>query len=193
MQKTLENLAKAFIGESQARNKYTIFAKVALKEGYQSASEVFFQTAEQEREHAKWLYRLMNELVKKHNLQSEVNVEAGVGVAFGNTIDNLKTAIAGESYENTTMYPDFAKIAEEEGLEDIAKRLRAISIAEKHHEERYSALLKEIEGNTVFEKENIEEWTCRKCGYVHKGKTPPDECLSCDHPKEYFELKCEKY
>ncbi len=194
MKKTIENLAKAFIGESQARNRYTFYAKIAQKEGYDQIAEIFLITADNEREHAKWLLRLINELKKKSNEDlEEIKVEAVTPTTLGNTIENLKAAIAGEHYENTTMYPDFAKIAEEEGFPEIAKRLRAISKAEEHHEERYRKLLAQVEGGTVFKKDKKVVWVCRKCGYVHEGETPPEECPSCSHKSNYFQLKCEEY
>jgi rubrerythrin len=194
MRETIKNLAKAFIGESQARNRYTFYAKIAQKEGFEQIAEIFLITADNEREHAKWLFRLINELKKKssENLD-EVKVEAVSPTILGNTAENLKAAIAGENYEYTQMYPEFADIAEKEGLSEIAKRLRAIARAEQHHEERYKKLLKEVEGNTVFEKERKVYWVCRKCGYVHEGEEPPETCPSCSHSKNYFELKCEEY
>ena len=194
MEKTIENLAKAFIGESQARNRYTFYAKIAQKEGYEKIAEIFLVTAENEREHAKWLFRLIGELKKrsKKNLD-KIKVMAMTPTTLGDTEENLKAAISGENYEYTKMYPEFAKIAEEEGLKEVAVRLRAIAIAEKHHEERYKKLLEELKGKTIFEKEGGVYWVCRKCGYVHKGKKPPEKCPSCDHPKNYFEVKCEEY
>ncbi|MCD6434130.1 MAG: rubrerythrin family protein [Candidatus Diapherotrites archaeon] len=194
MKNTIKNLAKAFIGESQARNRYTIYAKIAQKEGYEQIAEIFLATAENEREHAKWLFRLISELKKKSDEEiGEIKVEATAPTVLGNTIENLKAAIAGENYEHTKMYPEFADIAEKEGLTEIAQRLRAIAIAEKHHEERYKALLKEVEAGTVFKKEKEVYWVCRKCGYVYYGKIPPEKCPSCSHPKNYFEVKCEEY
>ncbi len=194
MKRTIENLAKAFIGESQARNRYTFYAKIAQKEGYDQIAEIFLLTADNEREHAKWLLRLINELKKKSNENlDEITVEAVAPTTLGNTIENLKAAIAGEHYENTTMYPDFAKIAEEEGFPEIAKRLRAISRAEEHHEERYRKLLEQVENGTMFKKDRKVVWVCRKCGYIHEGETPPDECPSCNHKSNYFQLKCEEY
>lgn len=190
---TLKNLAKAFIGESMARNKYTFYAKVAKNEGYQQISEIFEITAENERQHAKWLYKLMKELIEKHGLDNPVIVDADVSVKFGNTVENLKEAISGEHYENTEMYPEFARIAEEEGFPEIAARLRAIAEAEKHHEERFRKLLEELEKGTLFKKEVEVYWVCRKCGYVHKGTQPPEKCPSCDHEYFYFEIKCEEY
>lgn len=185
MNQTVFNLAKAFIGESQARNRYTFYAKIAQKEGFEAIADIFLKTAENEREHAKWLLRLINNLKG-----TGIKVEAEVPTVLGNTAENLKAAIAGENYENTKMYPEFADIADQEGLPDIAQRLRAIAIAERHHEERFRKLLEEIEHNTVFKKEQKVYWVCRKCGYVHEGNEPPETCPSCSHPKNYFELKC---
>lgn len=194
MKNTIENLTKAFIGESQARNRYTFYAKIAKKEGYEQISELFLLTADNEREHAKWLLRLINQLKKKSGEKlDEIIVEAVAPTTLGKTVDNLKSAIAGEHYERTEMYPDFADVADKEGFPDIAKRLRAIANAETHHEERFRKLLKEVEGGTVFEKAKEVEWVCRKCGYVHKGNKPVDSCPSCGHPVSYFEVKCEEY
>jgi rubrerythrin len=138
MKRIIENLAKAFIGESQARNRYTFYAKVAKKEGFEQIAEIFLLTAENEKEHANTLFKLINELKKKNDENlDEIKVESVVSTIFGNTIENLKAAISGENYEHTKMYPEFADIAEKEGLPEIAKRLRAIAIAEKHHEERF--------------------------------------------------------
>lgn len=190
MKNTIQNLVKAFIGESQARNRYTFYAKIAQKEGFEQIAEIFLITAENEREHAKWLFRLINNL--KGN-EDEIKVEASCLATLGNTLENLKAAIAGEHYENTEMYPSFADEAEKEGFPDIAKRLRAIAIAEKHHEERYAKLLKDIEDNAVFKKQKKIYWVCRKCGYIHEGTEPPEKCPSCGHPKSYFEVKCENY
>jgi len=191
---TIKNLTKAFIGESQARNRYTFYAKIAKKEGFEQISEIFLLTAENEREHAKWLFRLINELKKKSGEDmDEIVVEAAAPTTLGDTAENLKAAIAGENYENTKMYPEFADVAEKEGFTEIAKRLRAITIAEKHHEERYKKLLKEVEGKTFFKKDKKVYWVCRKCGYIHEGEEPPEVCPSCSHPKSYFELKCEEY
>jgi len=194
MKETIENLTKAFIGESQARNRYTLYAKVAKKEGYEQIAEIFLITAENEKEHAKWLFRLINELKKKSNEPlDEIKVEAAAPTILGTTAENLKAAIAGENYENTTMYPGFADVAEKEGFPEIARRLRAIANAEKHHEERYKKLLKEVEEGTVFKKEKPVWWVCRECGYVHFGTEPPEECPSCSHPKSFYQVKCEEY
>ncbi len=194
MEKTIKNLAKAFIGESQARNRYTFYAKAAQKEGFEQIAEIFLSTAENEKEHAKWLFELLNDLKKKGGEEfSEVGVEAVAPVTLGSTLENLKAAIEGENYECTQMYPEFAVAAEKEGLRKIAKRLAAIAVAEKHHRERYKKLLKEVERNTIFKKDKKVYWVCRKCGYVYKGEEPPEKCPSCDHPKNYFEIQCEKY
>ena len=192
MEKTIKNLAAAFIGESQARNRYTMYAKTAKKEGYESISAAFLATADNEREHAKWLFILINQLNKKSGGDfSEILVHAGCPTALGTTVDNLKAAIAGENHEYTTMYPEFADTAEKEGLGDIADRLRAIANAEEHHEGRYKKYLADIVGGTVFKNDSPAPWVCLKCGYVHNGEEAPDECPSCNHPKAYFELLCE--
>jgi rubrerythrin len=193
MKETVKNLSKAFVGESQARNRYTLYAKTAKKEGFEKIAEVFLTTAEQERQHAKWLFTMINDLKKDGDVPNEVTIEAEVPNMIGTTAENLKAAIAGENYEHTDMYPEFAAKAREEGLDDIANRLEAISKAEEHHEERYTKILKEVEGGTFFKKEEEVEWVCRECGYVHKGTTPPELCPSCDHPKAFYELKCETY
>jgi rubrerythrin len=194
MNETIQNLTKAFIGESQARNRYTMYAKIAKKEGYEQLSEIFLLTADNEREHAKWLFRMINDL-KKQSAEAldAITVEAEAPTTLGKTTDNLKAAIAGENYEYSDMYPSFAETAGKEGFPDIAERLRAIANAEQHHEGRYKALLAQVEAGTMFKKDEEVEWVCRKCGHVHKGKTPPEECPSCGHPPEYFELKCECY
>ena len=194
MDNTIENLAKAFAGESQARNRYAIYSKIAKKEGFEQIAEIFLLTAENEREHAKWLFRLINELKKKsaENLD-EIKIQAGVPTTLGDTAENLKASIAGENFEQTQMYPEFAKVAEQEGLTEIATRLKAIAIAEKHHEERFRKLLAEVEGSSVFKKEKKVYWICRKCGYIHEGIEAPRKCPSCDHPQSYFEIGCEEY
>ncbi|RJX15946.1 rubrerythrin family protein [Candidatus Bathyarchaeota archaeon] len=194
MDKTIKNLVKAFIGESQARNRYTFYSKIAKQEGYEQIAEIFLITAENEKEHANNLFKLINELKKKSSEKlDEIIVEASTPTILGSTAENLKAAIAGENYEHTQMYPEFAKVAEEEGYKEIAERLRAIAKAEEHHEERYQKLLKEVEAGTVFKKEKEVWWVCRECGYIHFGKEPPEKCPSCDHPRSYFQVKCEEY
>ncbi|KUO43008.1 MAG: rubrerythrin [Hadesarchaea archaeon YNP_N21] len=194
MRGTIESLVKAFIGESQARNRYAFYSKVAKKEGFEQIAEIFLITAENEKEYASWLFKLIDELKKKSDERlDEVKVEVVAPTVFGDTLNNLRAAIAGENYEHIKMYPEFADIAEEEGFPDIAKRLRAIAIAEKHHEERYRKLLKELEACTVFKKEREVWWVCRECGYVHFGKEPPERCPSCDHERSFYQVKCEEY
>jgi rubrerythrin len=194
MQETLRNLAKAFVGESQARNRYTFYAKTARREGFEQIAEIFLVTAENEREHASILFKLINELKEKggEGLE-EVRVEAVVPTTLGSTIENLKVAIAGENYEYTEMYPEFAEVAEREGFQEIAVKLRAIAVAEKHHEERFKKLLREVEGGTVFKKDKDVWWVCRECGYVHFGREPPEKCPSCGHEKGFYQVKCEEY
>ncbi len=194
MKKTMENLLKAFVGESQARNRYRMYSKVAKKEGYVQIAELFLETAENEWEHGNTFFQLAQELKKDNSKKPDAlkfNTEAPF--ILGTTVDNLKAAIAGEHYENSELYPEFADVAEKEGFTKIATRIRAIAKAELHHEERYTALLKEVEAGTVFKKEQEVEWTCIECGYVHKGKEPPQKCPSCDHDRGYFKIKCEKY
>ena len=198
MKNTIQNLAKAFIGESQARNRYTFYAKLAKKEGYEQIAAIFLETADQEKTHAKRLFEHIQELKRQLQGQedfdaNEIKVQAPAPLIYGDTITNIKAAIAGEHYENTEMYPEFANAAEEEGLIDIAKRLRAISKAEEHHEQRYEKLLKQLTDGTVFKKDEEIVWVCRECGYTHTGIEPPEKCPSCDHPRAYYQKKCEEY
>ena len=190
MKETLKNLIKAFIGESQARNRYTYYSKVAKKEGYEQIASIFLETANQEKEHAKRLFEHIQELKGETN---EINVEATAPLVYDTTQENLKAAINGENYEYTSMYPEFAKVAEKEGFSKIAARLRAIAVAEKHHEERYKKLLKEVKNNTVFSKSESVTWVCRECGYEHLGQNAPNKCPSCDHEQGFYQVKCEKY
>jgi len=194
MQQTIQNLTKAFIGESQARNRYTFYAKVAKKEGFEQIAEIFLTTADNEKEHAKRLFEHIQELKEKTSEDlEEIKVEAVAPTVYGDTKTNLKAAIAGEHYEYSEMYPEFADTAAKEGLPEIAARLRAIAEAEVHHEERYKKLLKEVEAGTVFKKDKKVTWVCRECGYTHEGTEPPEKCPSCDHPQSFYQLKCEEY
>jgi rubrerythrin len=194
MQKTLENLSKAFIGESQARNRYTYYAKVAQKEGYEQIGAIFLETAEQEKIHAKREFEHIQELKKKMgDTANVVKVEAEAPNVYDTTVENLKAAIAGENYEYTQMYPEFARVAKEEGLDKIAHRLLSIARAEEHHEERYKKLLANLVDGTVFAKAKEVVWVCRECGYIHVGKTPPEMCPSCDHPRAFYQVQCENY
>jgi len=202
MKNTLENLSKAFIGESQARNRYTFYASTARKEGYEQIAEIFEITAMNENEHAEWLMKMINQLKATTSEDlSEIKVQAGVPTIWETnidpsgkaTIENLKAAIAGETYEFTTMYPDFAKAARVEGYKDIAGRLESIAKAETHHGQRYSKLLKELEAGTIFKKAEPVWWFCRKCGYMHFDTEPPAKCPACDHESAYYQVLCENY
>ncbi|MGD8990316.1 MAG: rubrerythrin family protein [Desulfobacterales bacterium] len=183
---TEKNILTAFAGESQARNRYTYFASQAKKDGFVQISEIFTETANQEKEHAKRLFKLLE--------GGEVEVAAAfpAGV-IGTTLDNLKEAAGGENYEYTEMYPGFAKIAIEEGFEEIAEIFRAIAVAEKQHEKRYLALAANIENGIVFKREQPVVWRCRNCGYLHQGNEAPDECPACAHARAHFELLGENY
>jgi len=184
--KTEKNLMAAFAGESQARNRYTYYAAKARKEGYRQVSAIFEETADQEREHAKRLFKLM----KGGEIEITGSFPAG---PVGDTIDNLKAAAAGENYEWTDMYPSFAKIAKEEGFDDIARVFESIAVAEKQHEKRYLALAANIEAGKVFKRDKPTTWRCRNCGYMHEGDSAPDKCPACDHPQEHFEQNCDNW
>ncbi|MHB8128805.1 MAG: rubrerythrin [Mobilitalea sp.] len=185
--KTLENLMKTFAGESQARMRYTYFASVAGKEGYKQIQNIFMETAENEKEHAKVFMKLALEHLDGEN-PAPVEINATYPFAFGDTVANLKSAAAGEHEENAVDYPAFAKIAKEEGFADIANRYLQIAKVEKHHEERYLKLLANIEDGTVFKKDGKVFWKCINCGYIHEGDAAPNLCAACLHPKEYFQL-----
>ncbi len=194
MRQTLDNLTKAFIGESQARNRYDFYAKVASKEGYEKVSQIFALTAAQEKEHAKRLFEHIQEVKEKLNeTGSEIVVEAQSPNVYGTTVENLKAAMAGEKYEYTQMYPEFAQTAQEEGLNKIADRMLAIAKAEEHHEERYQKLLAHIEAGTMFKRNQEVWWVCLECGYIHLGLEAPEKCPSCDHDRAFYEFKCEDY
>jgi rubrerythrin len=194
MSKTLIGLVQAFIGESQARNRYNIYAKIAKKEGFEQIAEIFNVTADNERVHAKNFWRAAQTVMKETGKSMpEMTVDALAPLKVGNTADNLKAAIEGETYEHTKMYPDIADTAEQEGFKAIAKQVRAIAHAEVHHAERYKALLKEVEADTFFKKTQPTRWVCRECGLIHEGEEPPDQCPSCFHPREYFQVLCETY
>jgi len=184
--KTERNLLTAFAGESQARNRYTYFGSKAKKEGYEQISAIFLETADNEKEHAKRLFKFLE--------GGEVEISAAFPAGIiGDTKENLKASAAGENYEHTKMYPEFARVAEEEGFKEIADVMRAIAIAEKGHEERYLTLRENIENGKVFKREKVVRWRCRNCGYIHEGTEPPEECPACAHPKAYYELLCENY
>ena len=171
--KTEKNLWEAFAGESQARNKYNYFASKAKKEGYEQISAIFQETADNEKEHAKIWFKLLD--------------------GIGDTMENLKEAAEGENYEWTSMYKEFAEEAKEEGFTQIAKLFEMVAVIEKRHEERYLALLKNIEDGAVFKKDGKVYWKCRNCGHIHEGIKAPEICPVCDHPKSFFEVSCENW
>ena len=170
---TEKNLMAAFSGESEARNKYTYFASKAKKEGYEQIAALFLKTADNEKEHAKMWFKELS--------------------GIGDTAQNLAAAAAGENYEWTDMYDGFAKTAEEEGFPELAKKFRLVAEIERHHEERYRALLKNVEAAQVFAKSEVKVWECRNCGHIVVGTNAPDVCPTCDHPQSYFEVHAENY
>ncbi len=170
---TEKNLEAAFAGESQARNKYTYFASKAKKEGYEQMAEIFLKTADNEKEHAKMWFKELT--------------------GIGNTAENLAAAAAGENYEWTDMYEGFAKTAEEEGFTELAKKFRLVADIEKRHEERYRALLHNIEAQEVFAKSEVKVWECRNCGHIIVGEKAPEECPVCAHPQSYFEVHVDNF
>lgn len=184
--RTEKNLLTAFAGESQARNRYTYFTSRARDEGYQQISAIFEETANQEKEHAKRLFKFLE------GGEVEISASFPAGV-IGKTLENLKSAAHGENYEHTTMYPEFARIAREEGFHEIANVFNAIAVAEKYHEKRYLDLAANIERDRVFKREEKVKWRCRNCGYVHEGTVAPRECPSCAHPQAHFELYGENW
>lgn len=190
---TIKNLAMAFSGESQARNRYSYYSSAAKKEGYEQIAEIFSLTADQEKQHAKWMLKMLKMVQEKTGEKADLKVETEVPTVLSNTQENLAAAIAGENMEYTRLYPEFAETAEKEGFPQVATRLRAIAQAEKHHEERYQKLLKNVQEKTIFKKEQALVWTCRECGYVHTGNEAPLVCPSCDHPQAFYQIKCEEY
>ena len=184
--KTEKNLLTAFAGESQARNRYTYFASKARKEGFRQIADIFEETANQEKEHAKRLFKFL----EGGEVEFTASFPAGV---IADTITNLKESAGGENYEWTEMYPGFAKVAREEGFEEIAKVFEAIAVAEKQHEKRYLALMNNIEKGRVFARDEEVTWRCLNCGYLHEGTEAPDSCPACAHPRDHFELLCENW
>ncbi len=184
--RTEKNLVTAFAGESQARNRYTYFSSTARKEGYRQISEIFEETANQEREHAKRLFKFLE------GGEAPVSASFPAGV-IGTTLENLKAAAAGENYEHTIMYPEFAKAAQEEGFAEIASAFVAIAVAEKQHEKRYNALAANIAAGRVFKRDERMTWRCMNCGYLHEGTEAPEICPACAHPRAHFELLGENW
>ena len=183
---TEKNILTAFAGESQARNRYSYFASKAKKEGYVQISQLFLETADNEKEHAKRLFKFLE------GGEAEIAASFPAGV-IGNTAANLKSSAAGENYEHTTMYPEFARIADEEGFPEVAEVMRAIAVAEKQHEKRYLGLLNNIEEGKVFKKESPVKWKCDNCGYIQEGIEAPAVCPSCAHLQAHFEILAENW
>ncbi len=183
---TEKNILTAFCGESQARNRYTYFASKAKKEGYVQIAHIFEETANQEKEHAKRLFKLLE------GGEVEISGSFPAGV-IGTTVENLAEAAGGENYEHTVMYPEFAKTAREEGFNEIAVIFEAIAVAEKQHEKQYQDLKANIEAGKVFAREEKVTWRCRNCGYLHEGDKAPEKCPACDHPQAHFELLGENW
>jgi rubrerythrin len=183
---TEKNLITAFAGESQARNRYAYFASQARKDGFIQIADIFAETADQEKEHAKRLF----EFLEGGEVEVRAAFPAGV---IGTTAANLKAAAAGEHYEWAEMYPGFAKVARQEGFDEIADAFEAIAVAEKQHEKRYLGLLANVEAGTVFKKGKSVVWRCRNCGYLHTGPEAPAVCPACDHPQDHFELLAENW
>lgn len=183
---TERNLLTAFAGESQARNRYNYFAGAARKEGLRQIEAIFAETADQEREHAKRLFKFL----EGGEVEIRASFPAGV---IGSTLDNLKAGKAGEDYEWQSMYPDFAKIAREEGFSEIANCFEAIAVAEKHHSERYGILADNLVAGRIFKREQPVTWVCRNCGYVHVGLEAPKACRACAHPQEHFQVLSEGF
>lgn len=183
---TERNILTAFAGESQARNRYTYFASQAKKEGYVQIQAIFEETANQEKEHAKRLFKLLP------GGEAEIQAKFPAGV-IGTTAENLQEAAGGENYEWTDMYPSFAQTARTEGFDDIAKIFESIAVAEKQHERRYLGLLANVRAGTVFKKDRPVTWRCLNCGYLHEGDEAPDKCPACDHQRDHFELLCENW
>ena len=184
--KTEQNLLKAFAGESQARNRYTYFAKQAEKEGYEQIAAIFEETAENEKEHAKVFFKHLE------GGMVEITADYPAGV-IGTTEENLLEAADGEKMEWGTLYPDFGKIAEEEGFPEIAHSFRNIAKVEAAHEKRYRTLLENVKENKVFKRNKPMKWKCRNCGFIHEGEEPPQTCPACQHPQSYYEILAENY
>ncbi|MBC7358493.1 MAG: rubrerythrin family protein [Desulfacinum sp.] len=184
--RTEKNLLTAFAGESQARNRYTYFASQAKKEGYVQIAQIFEETANQEKEHAKRFFKFLE------GGEVEVSAAFPAGV-IGSTLENLKAAAAGEHYEYSEMYPEFAKVAKEEGFDDIAAVFMNVSVAEKQHEKRYRDLAANIEQGRVFKREAPVKWRCINCGFIYEGAEAPAQCPACAHPQAYFELLGENW
>ena len=184
--KTEKNLLASFAGESQARNRYTYFASAAKKSGYEQIAAIFLETADNEKEHAKRFFKLL----EGGDVEIAASYPAGV---IGNTAQNLEAAASGENLEWRKLYKEAEKVAQEEGFEEVACQFKEIAEVEEEHEKRYRKLLKNVKENNVFKKDTVVKWKCRNCGYVHEGKEAPKECPACAHPQSFYEVLCENY
>ncbi|MBL7157696.1 MAG: rubrerythrin family protein [Candidatus Omnitrophica bacterium] len=184
--KTEQNLLASFAGESQARNRYTYFAGVAKKSGYEQIAAIFLETADNEKEHAKRFFKLL----PGGEVEIQASYPAGV---INDTAKNLEAAAAGENLEWTKLYKEAEETARKEGFEDVADQFKEIAEVEEQHEKRYRKFLKNVKDGKVFKKDTVVKWKCRNCGYVHEGKAAPDECPACAHPQSYYEVVCENY
>ncbi|HAL74808.1 MAG TPA: rubrerythrin family protein [Clostridiales bacterium] len=191
--KTLNNLMKAFAGESQARNRYTYYASVAKKEGFNQISDIFLTTAENEKEHAKVFFKHIDSGLGGTHEGVPIEITATYPVAYGSTYENLIAAAAGEREEWSQIYQNFAETAEQEGFRDVAASFRMIAKVEAHHEARYLKLAENVKKDQVFSKPTATAWICGNCGYVHEGMSAPEICPACKHPKAYFELLCDNF
>ena len=184
--KTEKNLLKAFAGESQARNRYTFFASIAKKEGFEQIAAIFHETADNEKEHAEVFFKYLE--------GGEVVIEAGYPAGkIGGTAENLLSAAEGEKLEWGTLYPEFEKVARKEKFQDVAESFKEIAEVEEQHEKRYRKLLENVKKGLVFKRDSVVKWKCRNCGYVHTGKEAPDTCPACKHTQDYYELLAENY
>ena len=184
---TLINLCKAFAGESQARNRYTIYAKRAKKEGLDVIAKLFLETADQEATHAKLLFEMIQSIKKEG--EATPHIESDVPIDFGSTADNLLASIAGETFEHEKMYPEFAEVAKAEGHTQIAAKLRMIAKAEENHHNKYQKMIDELKANNLYKKQTKVFWVCRECGYIVDGEEPPEECPLCGEPSDYYRVQ----
>lgn len=190
--KTMENLMKAFAGESQARTRYNFYASIANKEGFKQIEAIFTETADNEKEHAKRFYKFLLAGLEGE-LPASIMINADYPVAQGSTLENLKAAAAGENEEWAVLYPEFAKVAKEEGFDEIAAAFKKIAEVEERHEARYNKLAENVANNEVFKKDGKVYWKCRNCGYIHEGDSAPEKCPACIHPQAHFEIWAENY
>lgn len=194
MESTLDGLLKAYVGECQARHRYTSYASTAKKEGYEQVAEIFSITADNEREHAGWFFKMIKEVAEKQGADlSKLTTNTDVPLVRGTTLENLEAAISGETHEFSSMYPQISDMALKDGFAQIAARVKSIAIAEEHHAQRYTKLLENFKKDMVFKREEAVFWMCRECGYIHFGKVAPEACPSCGHAQAFYQLLSENY